>query len=172
MSPAVALKGMLKGRFARRPEMRLGQNPGWPTVLVATLDVEVRNGLAQLLPVFPINTVWVKSVEDARSVLASSQITACFCDIWLQGGTCRELIWHVRRISAGLPVIIVSAPNCPNEYRDRLAALNLEDLYFLDHPYRLSDLEHFIDLASATQGRRLQQRSTIYAPEMPHAHVH
>jgi DNA-binding NtrC family response regulator len=172
MNPAVALKGMLEGRFARRPEMGPRQEPGRPTILVATLDVEIRNGLTQLLPQFPVNTVWVKSVEDARSVLASSQVAACFCDIWLQGGTCRELIRYIRRISVDLPVIIVSAPNCPTEYRDGLAALNLEGLYFLDHPYRLTGLEFFIELANVAHWRQTQQRSTIYTPEMRHVHAH
>jgi DNA-binding NtrC family response regulator len=172
MNPAVALEGALKGRLVRRPEMGPKQEPGWPTVLVATLDVEIRNGLTQLLPQFPVNTVWVKSVEDARSVLASSQVAACFCDIWLQGGTCRELIRYIRRISADTPVIIVSAPNCPTEYRDGLAVLNLEGLYFLNHPYGLSDLEFLIELANAAHWRQTQQRSTIYTEEIRHVHAH
>ncbi len=149
MNPAVALKGMVEGRFGKRLEIDRGQAPARPTILIATLDPEIRNGLSEILPQFPVNTVWVKSVEDARSVLATTQIVAVFCEIWLHGGTCRELIWSVRRKAVDLPIIIVSPPNCPVGYRDRLKAMNMKALYFLSHPYRSSDLERFIELAFA-----------------------
>jgi DNA-binding NtrC family response regulator len=149
MNPAVALKGIVEGRFGKRLEINRGQLLERPTILIATLDPEIRNGLSEILPEFAVNTVWVKSVEDARSVLATSQIAAVFCEIWLHGGTCRELIWSVRRKSVDLPIIIVSPPNCPVGYRDNLEAMNMKALYFLTHPYRSSDLERFIELAIA-----------------------
>lgn len=137
----------MEGRFGKRPDIERGQVAERPTILIATLDPEIRNGLSEVIPQFPVNTVWVKSVEDARSVLATTQIAAVFCEIWLHGGTCRELIWFVRRRAVDLPIIIVSPPNCPVGYRDSLKAMNMKALYFLAHPYRAHELERFIELA-------------------------
>jgi DNA-binding NtrC family response regulator len=153
MNPAVALKGILEGRFVRKPDMGTELVPGRQTILIAGLDPEIRNGLSQSLAEFPINTLWVKSAEDARSVLASMEIAALFCEIWLEGGTCRELIWSVRRNEIDLPIIVVPPPNCPNEYRTWLAALNEKALYFLFHPYKSSDLDGFVQMAIGAESQ-------------------
>jgi hypothetical protein len=44
-------------------------------------------------------------------------------------------------------VIIVSAPTCPHEYRDYLAAMNIGAHDFLCHPYRKCDLERMLRLS-------------------------
>jgi DNA-binding NtrC family response regulator len=161
MNPAVALRGMVGGRFERTPEMGPGRVPGRPTVLIASLDGDIRTGLSQTLPRFPINTVWAKSVDEARNVLATMNIAACFCEIWLQGGTCRELIWLVRRKSADMPVIIVSSSNSSNEYCEWLAAMKMKALYFLTYPNRQSDIERFIQLAMASHSGLLREETVI-----------
>ncbi len=147
MNPVAAPNGIVDGTIGRRLDVVRSQELGRPSILIATLDPETRNGLTQIVPQFPVNTVWVKSVEDARSVIATTQVGAVFCEIWLHGGTCRELIWFIRRKSLDLPIIVVSPPNCPVGYRDCLAAMNMKSLYFLSHPYRSSDLERFMELA-------------------------
>jgi DNA-binding NtrC family response regulator len=164
MNPAIASDGMLEGRFVRRPETGVNRVPGRPPILIASLDTEIRSGLAQVLPQFPINTVWVKNVEDARCVLNNMQVAACFCEIWLQGGTCRELIWHVRRKSDELPIIIVSDSASSNEYCEWLAAMKMKALHFLTHPYKASDLEKFVQLAISTHSRRARWQSSFPNP--------
>jgi len=147
MNPAGASKEILEDAFVKSDGISCSQQPWRPTILIATLDPEIRNGLSEILPHFSLNTVWVKSAADARSVLASTQIAAVFCEIWLQGGTCRELIWYMRRKAADLPIVIVPPPNCPKEYREWLAALNTNALYFLPYPYRESDLKRLVRMA-------------------------
>jgi DNA-binding NtrC family response regulator len=164
MNSAIAMDAILEGRFVKRPEIGSGHVPGRPPILIASLDSEIRSGLAQILPQFPINTVWVKNVEDARSVLNNMQIAACFCEIWLQGGTCRELIWHVRRKSEDLPIMIVSDSASSNEYCEWLAAMKTNALHFLTHPYKASDLERFVQLAITTHSRTARWQSSFPNP--------
>jgi DNA-binding NtrC family response regulator len=157
MNPAVALKGMLEGRFARKPDLGTGLVPGRQTILIAGLDPEIRNGLSEFLSQFPVNTLWVKSAEDARSALTSMHIGALFCEIWLEGGTCRELVWFVRRNEIDVPIIVVPPPNCPNEYGTWLASLNEKALYFLFYPYKSSDLDRIVHLAIDSDSQTVQR---------------
>jgi hypothetical protein len=46
-------------------------------------------------------------------------------------------------------MIIVCAPECPQEYRDDLAALNIRAFDFICYPYRRIDLERILDSAIA-----------------------
>jgi hypothetical protein len=41
----------------------------------------------------------------------------------------------------------VCAPECPHEYRDYLAALNIRAFDFICHPYRRTDLERILHAA-------------------------
>lgn len=161
MNPAIAMDAILEGRFVKRPEIGSERMSGRPPILIASSGSEIRSGLAQILPQFPINTVWVRNVEDARSVLNNMKIAACFCEIWLQGGTCRELIWHVRRKSEDLPIMIVSDSPSSNEYCEWLAAMNMKALHFLTHPYEASDLERFVQLAISTHSRTASWQSSF-----------
>jgi hypothetical protein len=46
---------------------------------------------------------------------------------------------------AEVPMVIVCSPECPQEYRDYLAALNIRAFDFICHPYRNMDLERILD---------------------------
>jgi DNA-binding NtrC family response regulator len=163
MNPAAAMRGMMEGRFDRRLEVGPGQLlPGRPTVMIASVDSDMRHALAQILPRVDVNTIWVKSVDEARNALSAMPIAACFCEIWLQGGTCRELIWHVRRKSADLPVIIVSSSDSSNEYCDWLAAMKLRALYFLTHPYKASDVERLMQFTVLSHTRPLHRETILH----------
>ncbi|MGC2015683.1 MAG: response regulator, partial [Candidatus Acidiferrales bacterium] len=126
------------------PPSREQEIPDAPMVLVAALDWQVRSGLSAVLTSFAINTEWVSSVAEATRVLDAKDVSACLCGYWLEDGTFKDLARHIRRSTAKIPVIAVSAPACRNEYRDYLAAMNIGAFEFLCHPYQKSDLERVL----------------------------
>ena len=166
MNPAVALKERVEGILRKSSDMDVEQDPGRPNVLVATVDPEIRIGLAELLEAFPLNAIWLKSVEAAKNMLSKERIAACLCGFWLQDGTYRELVRHVRRERVAIPVIIVSAPTCPHEYQDYLAAMNIGALDFLCYPYKKSDLERMLRLAIETHSRSTRRQASMIGPDL------
>ncbi len=74
-------------------------------------------------------------------------------------GTYRELVRHLRREKIDVSVIIVSAPTCPNEYGDYLAAMNIGALDFLCYPYRPFDFERMLESAIATSSGSSHRQS-------------
>ena len=126
-------------------------------MLIATIDTEIREALADLLEVASVNAIWVRSVEDVKTLVAREGIAACLCGFWLQDGTYREVIRHLRRERLDIPAIIVSAPSCPQEYRDYLAAMNLGALDFLSYPYQKSEFERMLESAIAAHSRSARQ---------------
>ena len=149
MTPATGPKERFEGILLGKKN-DVDQVPERPTILVATIDPAIRSGLMDLFEGFSLNAIWLKGVEAAKGTLARKKVMACLCGFWLQDGTYRELVRHFRRERVEIPLIIVSAPSCPNEYRDYLTAANLGALDFLSHPYRSSDLERM--LRSAMEG--------------------
>ena len=121
--------------------------PEAPTILVASSDSVVFDSLARLLEPYPVNTVWVKGLADAKIWLGTERIAAGLCGFWLEDGTCREFVKQTKRESSEIPVIIVSSPACENEYREYLAAMNTGAFDFLCYPYRRLELERMLRLA-------------------------
>ncbi len=132
MSLAVTLKGSFENTSKNS------------SVLIATVDADIYSGLSELFQTFSLNTIWSKSVEAAKRVLVRERVAACFCGFWLQDGTYRELVSHIRRQRVDIPMIIVSPPSCPHEYRDYLSAINICALDFLYHPFCKSDLARWL----------------------------
>ncbi len=120
-----------------------------PTILMATTDSEIRHTMAELLRSYAINTFWASRMEEVKSALANQNVAACFCGFWLVDGTYRDVVRHLKRQYAEIPVIIVCAPTCPHEYRDYLAALNIRAFDFICYPYRRTDLEKILNSAIA-----------------------
>jgi DNA-binding NtrC family response regulator len=118
-----------------------------PNILFATVDSSASAPLYPLLEMYPVNILWAKSLEQVRSVLAREKVAACFCGFWLVDGTYRDVVRHLRRQPAEIPAVIVCAPECPQEYRDYLAALNIRAFDFICHPYRRMDLERILQSA-------------------------
>jgi len=155
MNPAIVLKGQVENNFTRTSAKSARHGSNWPAVLIATVDPEIQDGLAGLLETASINAIWVGSVEDVKTTVARENIIACLCGFWLQDGTYREVIRHLRRERLDIPAIIVSAPACPHEYREYLAALNLGALDFLCHPYQQSDFERMLESAIGENSRSI-----------------
>lgn len=159
MNPAIVLRGQVGNNFTRKSATNIRRTPDRPTVLIATVDTEIRQGLADLLEIASINAIWVGSVEDVKTIVAKERIAACLCGFWLQDGTYREVIRHLRRGRLDIPAIIVSAPACPHEYRDYLAAMNLGALDFLCHPYQQSDLDRMLESAISAHSRSIRRQA-------------
>lgn len=157
MNPAIVMKGQIENKFTKKTANGNRRSANRPMVLIATVDPDIQNGLADLLEVASINAIWVGSVEDMKIVVARERerIVACLCGFWLQDGTYREVIRHLRRERLDIPAIIVSAPACPHEYREYLAAMNLGALDFLCHPYQQSDFERMLESAISANSRAL-----------------
>jgi DNA-binding NtrC family response regulator len=155
MNPAIELKGQVESNIARKQTKSTRRTPNRPTVLIATVDPEIQDGLAGLLETASINAIWVGSVEEVKTIVARENIVACLCGFWLQDGTYREVIRHLRRERLDIPAIIVSAPACPHEYRDYLAAMNLGTLDFLCHPFQQSDFERMLESAIGENSRSI-----------------
>jgi DNA-binding NtrC family response regulator len=150
MNPGVVLTERVDGTFARKSGAAAHPAPGRPTVLVATVEPEIREALAGLLEDATVNAIWVSGVKDVKTLVARERIVACLCGFWLQDGTYREVIRHLRRERMDIPAIIVSGPACPPEYRDYLAAMNLGPLDLLCYPYQQSDFDRMLGAAIAS----------------------
>src|ERR1700692_2600605 len=160
MNPAVVLRERVESNFMRKSATSIHRTPGRPTVLIATIDTEIREALADLLEVASLNAIWVGSVEDVKTLVAGEGIAACLCGFWLQDGTYREVIRHLRRERMDIPAIIVSAPSCPQEYRDYLAAMNLGALDFLSYPYQKSEFERMLESALIAHSHSIRQEGS------------
>ena len=130
--------------------------PGRPSIVVATIDPQIRQGMGELFHGYRVNTLWASGIEEVRSTLAEQQdVLACFCGFWLVDGTYREVVRLLKQHRAEIPMIIVCSPECPQEYRDYLAALNIRAFDFICHPYRQIDLERILESAAALRSSPL-----------------
>jgi DNA-binding NtrC family response regulator len=99
----------------------------------------------------------VGGVEGARDLLTREDISACFCGILLADGTYRELVKHEKQGTTEIPIIIVSRPTFPNEYRDNHAAMNIGAFDSQCHPYRRIDLDRIQRASLRSRFRSLRQ---------------
>ncbi|HXU19725.1 MAG TPA: hypothetical protein VN788_03985, partial [Verrucomicrobiae bacterium] len=75
-------------------------------------------------------------------------------------GTYRDVVRQLRRQPVEIPVIVVCAPGCSQEYRDYLAALNMRAFDYICYPYRKADLERILHSAISTQHASMRSRDT------------
>jgi DNA-binding NtrC family response regulator len=155
MNRTVASAERASSTFSGNSIPSIHRPPAKPAVLIATIDPEIRVALSSLLENASIDAIWVSSVKDVKALIGKQRFAACLCGFWLHDGTYREVIRHVRREQLGIPAIIVAAPACPSEYRDNLAALNLEALDFLGYPYQQSELERMLPDIFACDSRAI-----------------
>jgi DNA-binding NtrC family response regulator len=134
---------------------------GRPNILLATIDPLIRQGMGELLQGYRVNTVWSTGIEEVRSSLAEQDVLACFCGFWLVDGTYRDVVRQLKHHRTEIPMIIVCSPECPQEYRDYLAALNIRAFDFICHPYRQSDFERILDSAAALRSAPLRSPASV-----------
>lgn len=166
MNPIAVLGERAENITSRKSVTTIRRPSNRPTLLIATIDLEIREALAELLEGAAINAIWVNGVKDVKMVVARETIVACLCGFWLQDGTYREVIRHLRRERQDVPAIIVASPACPQNFREYLAALNLEELDFLTYPYQSSDLKKILESATAAQSDSKQDFIRIGSSEL------
>jgi DNA-binding NtrC family response regulator len=132
-----------------------------PVVLVATADPVICHNMGALLQMYPLRTLWAKSVGEVRTLLTKEKVAACFCGFWLVDGTYRDLVRLLKRQPVEVPAIIVCEPACPNEYRDYLAALNIRAFDFICHPYRKTDLERILQATLSERAAAARLRGSM-----------
>jgi DNA-binding NtrC family response regulator len=132
-----------------------------PTVLVATVDPVISDSMCNLLQMYPLRTLWTKSVGEVRALLAKENVAACFCGFWLVDGTYRDVVRLLKSQAVAIPAIIVCEPACPNEYRDYLASLNIRAFDFICHPYRKTDLERILRAALSERALAARLRGSM-----------
>jgi DNA-binding NtrC family response regulator len=157
MNPPVTLSERFEVAVGKKTVSTLQKSPERPTVLIATADAEMREALEGLLEASRVNAIWVSRVKDVKTLAAGERIVACLCGFWLQDGTYREVISHLRRGRMGIPAIIVSPPSCPQEYGEYLAAMDLGALNFLSYPYQQSDFEKMLQAANVIRAQAISQ---------------
>lgn len=121
------------------------------TILLATVDPDIRASMSLLLNNYNVKAISVTGLEELRLALGRENISACFCGFWLVDGTYRDVVRQLRRQAFEIPVIVVCAPGCSQEYRDYLAALNMRAFDYICHPYRKADLERILHSAISMQ---------------------
>jgi DNA-binding NtrC family response regulator len=152
-----------------RPETQFIQSysvlPGRARIVLATTDPQIREGMGELLRGYRVNAIWARGIEEVRAALAEEDVLACFCGFWLLDGTYRDVVRLLKHRHAAVPMVIVCSPECPQEYRDYLAALNIRAFDFICHPYRNMDLERILDSLVAL--RSTPARSSAPAAQAP-----
>ena len=153
MNPAVAFKQRAERKTIRKSPRYSQKHSGRPTVLMAVSDPEIRKALANMMQYHPLNTIWVGSVEEVRSVMGTTRIATCFCGLWLQDGTYREIVGHLRRAQMDIPTVIVSGPASPIEFGDYLTAMNVGARDCICYPFQQSHFDAILESAIAAHSR-------------------
>lgn len=145
----------LKDRFKNISARSAGTGT---TILLATVDPEIRVSMSALLASYSVKAVWVTGLEEFRLALARETISACFCGFWLLDGTYRDVVRQLKRQPVEIPVVVVCAPGCSEEYRDYLAALNIRAFDYICHPYPQADLERILHSAISARPPGMRSR--------------
>lgn len=135
--------------FRSRPESQFSASPaaipGRASIVLATTDPLILDGMGELLRGYRVNTIWARGIHELQASLAEQDVLACFCGFSLVDGTYRDVARLLKQRRADVPMIVVCSPECPQEYRDYLAALNIRAFDFICHPYRNMDLERILE---------------------------
>lgn len=139
----------------------IGSTGAEATILLATVDPDIRASMSALLDSYKVRAVSVTRLEELRLALSRETISACFCGFWLVDGTYRDVVRQLRRQPNEIPVIVLCGPGCSEEYRDYLAALNIRAFDYIYYPYSKADLE-----------RILHSTVSVRRPSVPSSDIH
>jgi DNA-binding NtrC family response regulator len=153
MNPATPASDNLTKDLHAESAQQFESVPAEPTVLMATIDPTISSSMRDLLAMYPLRTLWARSVAEVRAVLAKENVAACFCGFWLVDGTYRDVVSLLKHRPVEVPAILVCEPTCPNEYRDYLASLNIRAFDFICYPYRKTDVERILRAAFSERAR-------------------
>ena len=129
--------------------------------MLATIDPQIRHDMNELLRAYRVNIVPATGTQEVQSALTDQDVLACFCGFWLVDGTYRDVVRLLKDRRADIRMVVVCSPQCPQEYRDYLAALNIRAFDFICHPYQPSDLDRILDSAVAWPRAPLRSLATV-----------
>jgi DNA-binding NtrC family response regulator len=135
------IEAIVGSRFTRR-----NQNEA-ASLLIVSADPQLRNDLSEAIDGRWSRIQSATGADSAKRLLAFNRIAACLCGFELEDGSYRDVVKFAKRQNTEIPVIIVSTPNCPNEYREYLAAMNAGAFDFLCYPYQKREVERMLGLA-------------------------
>ena len=122
-------------------------------ILLATSDLEITQSIGHILHGYKFKTLLASGLREIKAALAANDIAACFCGFWLVDGTYRDVVRYLRLQRADIPVIVVCARTCTQEFRDYLAALNIRACDFISYPYRDIDIERVLQSSMVLQSQ-------------------
>jgi CheY-like chemotaxis protein len=166
MHPVLVLNERIENKATSKSGQAEHKSPDIKSVLIATVDHEIRAALTELLESANLEAIWVSSVKAAKTLLSNKKISACLCGFWLQDGTYREVVRHLRRERMDIPAVIVSAAACPREFRDYLAAMNLGSLEVMSYPFERSDFDRILEFAIPSSSASQVEASVIAMPQL------
>ncbi len=135
------IEAIVGSRFTRR-----NQNEA-ASLLIVSADPQLRNDLSEAIDGRWSRIQSATGADSAKRLLAFNRIAACLCGFELEDGSYRDVVKFAKRQNTEIPVIILSTPNCPNEYREYLAAMNAGAFDFLCYPYQKREVERMLGLA-------------------------
>jgi DNA-binding NtrC family response regulator len=138
-----------------------------PAILIATIDREIRDSLADLLQQFSVRTIWVNSVANAKHSLVMDNIAVCLAGFWLDGGSYRDIVASASAGAAEIPVIIASASKSAftSEYQHYLAALHIGAFDFIWRPYRPNAFRKILKFAVKAHFESITRNPVTVAPK-------
>lgn len=135
------IEAIAGSRFARRSQNEAA------SLLIVSADPQLRNDLSEAIDGRWSRIQSAAGADSAKRLLAFNRIAACLCGFELEDGSYRDVVKFAKRQNTEIPVIIVSTPNCTNEYREYLAAMNAGAFDFLCYPYQKREVERMLGLA-------------------------
>jgi DNA-binding NtrC family response regulator len=165
MNPVVVLNERIENKSTYKATQTDFSALDSQTILIATIDHDIRAALTDLLESANIEVICVSSVKGVKALIGKKRISACLCGFWLQDGTYREVIRHLRRERMDIPAIIISAPTCPQEFREYLAAINLGALDVLSYPFQRSDFDRMLEFAILSRSSSVRQQAAEEAAQ-------
>jgi DNA-binding NtrC family response regulator len=141
----------------------LGSQRSDRKILVATSDLEVRNDLGELLKSYGCDSIWARTLGEAKSNLSRRDIAVCLSGFWLVDGTYRDIVRYMTMHVTEIPLVILCPRNCSREQYEFLANLNTGAFRFVPHPYQAQDLYSFLSPDEADSN----VRKLVTAPSEP-----
>lgn len=118
--------------------------PSTLKVLVTSCDPETRWGVAKILGKSGIDLLFSSTVSEAKEILARQRICLVFSEAELPDGGFRDILSHVARSVAKVPVVVLSRLD---EWDQYLEAMRLGAFDYVTRPYHPAEIEWIVSKA-------------------------
>lgn len=125
-------------------------NTRQPQVLVIDDEPDIRELLTMTLERMSVASSAAANVAEATQLLDSGRFDLCLTDMNLPDGNGMEIIRHIQRQHAGMPVAVITAHGSMEAAVDALKAGAFD---FVSKPLKLDDLRNIVTTALKVSGR-------------------